>query len=103
MDVGHALPVETISLPTPFGVGPVNAFLIVDEPMTMIDAGVNTVDAENALKLGFAAKGLFVESVERILITHGHPDHYGLVPLICNGSVSVQAYMGEQEVERITA
>jgi glyoxylase-like metal-dependent hydrolase (beta-lactamase superfamily II) len=103
MDVGHALPVETISLPTPFGVGHVNAFLIVDEPMTMIDAGVNTVDAENALKLGFAAKGLFVESVERILITHGHPDHYGLVPLICNGSDSVQAYMGEQEVERITA
>jgi glyoxylase-like metal-dependent hydrolase (beta-lactamase superfamily II) len=104
MDVGHALPVETISLPTPFGVGHVNAFLIVEEPMTMIDAGVNTVDAENALKLGFAAKGLFVESIERILITHGHPDHYGLVPLICNnGSDTVRAYMGEQEVERITA
>lgn len=70
--------------------------------MTMIDAGVNTVDAENALKLGFAAKGLFLESVERILVTHGHPDRYGLVPLICNGSGLVQAYMGEQEVERIS-
>jgi glyoxylase-like metal-dependent hydrolase (beta-lactamase superfamily II) len=83
-------------------VGPVNAFVIVAEPMTMIDAGVNTVDAENALKLGFAAKGLFIESVERILITHGHPDHYGLVPLICNGSGSARAYMGEVEVERIS-
>lgn len=96
------MPVETISLPTPFGVGQVNAFVIVAEPMTMIDAGVNTVDAENALKLGFAAKGLFLESVERILVTHGHPDHYGLVPLICNGSGLVQAYMGEHEVERIS-
>src|SRR5688572_20431979 len=67
----------------------------------MIDAGVNTVDAENALKLGFAAKGLFVESVERILITHGHPDHYGLVPLIKKMSSAV-AYMGEEEVHRIT-
>jgi glyoxylase-like metal-dependent hydrolase (beta-lactamase superfamily II) len=96
------LPVETVPLPTPYGVGPVNAFVIVAEPMTMIDAGVNTVDAENALKLGFAAKGLFIESVERILITHGHPDHYGLVPLICNGSHTAHAYMGEREVERIT-
>jgi len=101
MHVHHNLPVETISLPTPFGVGQVNSFLIVAEPVTMIDAGANTVDGENALKLGFAAKGLFLESVERILITHGHPDHYGLAPLICNGSQTVRAYMGEQEVERI--
>jgi glyoxylase-like metal-dependent hydrolase (beta-lactamase superfamily II) len=101
MDVRTSLPVETISLPTPFGVGQVNSFLIVAEPVTMIDAGANTVDAENALKLGFAAKGLFLESVERILITHGHPDHYGLAPLICNGSETVRAYMGEQEVARI--
>lgn len=101
MAVRDALPVETISLPTPYGVGHVNSFLIVDEPLTLIDAGVNTVDAENALKLGFAAKGLFLESVSRILITHGHPDHYGLVPLICNGSDTVRAYMGAQEVERI--
>lgn len=67
----------------------------------MIDAGVNTVDAENALKLGFAAKGLFVESVERLLITHGHPDHYGLVPTIRNIS-HAQAFMGAEEYARIT-
>lgn len=102
MDVQGSLPVETISLPTPFGVGQVNSYVIVAEPVTMIDAGANTVDGENALRLGFAAKGLFLESVERILITHGHPDHYGLAPLICNGSETVKAYMGEYEVERIT-
>lgn len=95
------LQVETLSLPTPYPVGPVNAYLIPSEPMTMIDAGVNTVEAENALKLGFAAKGLFVEGVERILITHGHPDHYGLVPLIKEMS-SAEAYMSEHEVRRLT-
>jgi glyoxylase-like metal-dependent hydrolase (beta-lactamase superfamily II) len=96
-----SLPVETVPIPTPYGVGPVNAFVIVAEPMTMIDAGVNTVDAENALKLGFATKGLFLESVERILITHAHPDHCGLVPLICNGSSMVRAHMGEREIDRM--
>lgn len=96
-----SLPVETLSLPTPFPVGPVNAYVVVSEPMTMIDAGVNTVDSENALKLGFAAKGLFLESVERILVTHGHPDHYGLVPLIMKTS-RAEAYMGEEELHRLT-
>lgn len=100
MEVRHSLPVETISLPTPFGVGQVNAYVVASDPMTMIDAGANTVDAENALRLGFAAKGLFLESIERILVTHAHPDHYGLVPLICDGSETVQAYLGEQECRR---
>lgn len=101
MRLNQALPVETLALPTPFGVGQVNAFIVAAEPVTLIDAGVNTLAAENALKLGFAAKGLFLESVERILVTHGHPDHYGLVPLICNGAGTVKAYMGEKEIERI--
>lgn len=101
MPFDNPLPVETVSLPTPFGVGLVNTFVIVSDPVTMVDAGVNTVAAENALKLGFAAKGLFLESVERILITHGHPDHCGLVPLICNGNGSANAYMGERECVRI--
>lgn len=99
MPVDH-LSVETLSLPTPYAVGPVNAYVIVAEPMTMIDAGVNTVDAENALKLGFAAKGLFVESVERILVTHGHPDHYGLVPTIREMS-NAKSFMGREEIARI--
>lgn len=94
------LPVEVLSLPTPYAVGPVNAYAIVSEPMTLIDAGVNTVDAENALKLGFAAKGLFVEAIQRMLITHGHPDHYGLVPTIRKLS-GAEAFMGAHEIARL--
>ncbi|HVL50643.1 MAG TPA: MBL fold metallo-hydrolase [Actinomycetota bacterium] len=101
MRLQETLPVETLPLPTPFGVGQVNVFIVAVEPLTLVDAGVNTLAAENALKLGFAAKGLFLESLERILVTHGHPDHYGLVPLICNGGGQVKAYMGAREIERI--
>lgn len=97
----NCLPVETLSLPTPYAVGPVNAYVISAEPMTMIDAGVNTVDAENALKLGFSSRGISLESVERILITHGHPDHYGLVPVVQAVS-NAEAHMAQAEVERIT-
>lgn len=97
----NLLPVETLSLPTPYAVGPVNVYAIVADPITLIDAGVNTVDAENALKLGFAAKGLFVETIERMLITHGHPDHYGLIPTIRKLS-NATAYMGAEEIARLT-
>lgn len=97
----QGFPVETLPLPTPFGVGEVNSYVIDSEPVTLIDAGVNTLAAEDTLKLGFAAKGLFLDSLERILVTHGHPDHYGLVPFLCNGGGRVKAYMGDKEIERM--
>lgn len=101
MSFERELPVETLSLPTPYAVGPVNVHVVTAEPLTIIDAGVNTVDAENALKLGFASKGLYLESVERILITHGHPDHYGLVPTIRQIS-GAEAHMSDAEIGRLT-
>jgi len=101
MQFTDRLPVATLSLPTPYAVGPVNAYVITAEPVTMIDAGVNTVDAENAMKLGFATNGIFMESVKRILVTHGHPDHYGLVPVI-QELAGALAYMGKDEVDRIS-
>ncbi|MGH2772311.1 MAG: MBL fold metallo-hydrolase [Actinomycetota bacterium] len=97
----NALPVETLPLPTPYAVGPVNSYLIAADPLTMVDAGVNTVDAENALRLGFASRGLALDSVGRILITHAHPDHYGLVPWLQNMS-GASAFMGDQDLQRIS-
>lgn len=73
------LPVRKIVMPTPYAVGPVNAYLIEAEPLTLVDAGINTPQARNAMWLELAAAGYFPESIEQILITHAHPDHYGLV------------------------
>ncbi|HEX2293743.1 MAG TPA: MBL fold metallo-hydrolase [Actinomycetota bacterium] len=87
-------------MPTPYAVGPVNAYLIEAEPLTLVDAGINTPDAQNALALAFAGAGYFVESVERILITHAHPDHYGLVPYLQELS-GATVYFPEREIARV--
>ncbi len=67
-----------IPTPTPFYVGPINAYLIKDEPITLVDSGVKTDEAEEALRCGLAELGLAFGDVERIVITHAHLDHYGL-------------------------
>ncbi|HYP24731.1 MAG TPA: MBL fold metallo-hydrolase [Actinomycetota bacterium] len=96
----QALPVRQVTMPTPYAVGPVNAYLIEAEPLTLVDAGINTPDARNALVLALASAGYFVESLERILVTHAHPDHYGLVPYLQEVS-GATVYFPEREIARV--
>ena len=87
-------------MPTPYAVGPVNAYLIDAEPLTLVDAGINTPQAQNALLLGLASFGFFPQSIERILITHAHPDHYGLVHVLQELS-GATVYFPEREIARV--
>jgi glyoxylase-like metal-dependent hydrolase (beta-lactamase superfamily II) len=71
-----------IPTPTPFYVGAINAYLIKDDPITLLDSGVKTGEAEEALRAGLKARGLGFGDVERLVITHSHLDHYGLMAAI---------------------
>lgn len=70
--------IHRIVLPTPFPVGPVNVWLLVGEPVTLVDAGPRTREAVAALESGLAEAGLQVEDVELLVLTHQHNDHVGL-------------------------
>ena len=96
----EALPVRRIEMPTPYAVGPVNAYLIDAEPVTLVDAGINTPQAQNALLLGLASAGFFPQSIERVLITHAHPDHYGLVHVL-QEKAGVTVFFPEREIARV--
>src|SRR6267154_5650243 len=67
-----------ISLPTPFYIGPVNVYLIPEDPITLIDTGPKTKEAVNALRAALRKEGLSVADVRRIVLTHAHEDHCGL-------------------------
>lgn len=69
--------VHRIELPTPFPVGPVNAYLLEGDPLTLVDAGPKTPEAQAALLDGIARAGHRVEDVRRLILTHGHSDHFG--------------------------
>jgi glyoxylase-like metal-dependent hydrolase (beta-lactamase superfamily II) len=67
-----------ISVPTPFYVGPVNVYLIAEEPLTLIDTGPKTREALEALKEGLRRARVRVSDIRRIVLTHAHEDHCGL-------------------------
>ncbi|MBP7675824.1 MAG: MBL fold metallo-hydrolase [Thermoanaerobaculia bacterium] len=69
-------------MPTPFPVGPVNTHLVLGEPLTLVDTGPLTDDGWAALRAGLGRHGLAVSDVERVLLTHGHQDHFGLAARI---------------------
>ena len=67
-----------ISLPTPFYIGPVNVYLIAEDPLTLIDTGPKTKEATAALREGLRRAGFLVSDIRRIVLTHAHEDHCGL-------------------------
>ncbi len=85
MEEGSPL-VVAIPVPTPFPVGDVNVYLTRREPFTLIDAGPLTEDAWSALQAGLLANGLSANDIDRVLLTHGHHDHYGLAMRVADAS-----------------
>ena len=77
----HCLPI-----PTPFQVGRVNCYLIEDEPLTLVDVGPNSGKALDELERALAGHGHRIEDLERIVITHQHIDHLGLVDILARRS-----------------
>lgn len=81
-----------IVLPTPWPVGPVNAYLVDDEPLTLIDTGAWDVPTAAALQAGLRAAGHALTDLERIVISHQHLDHWGMAtPLADRAGVTTIA------------
>lgn len=73
-------------IPTPFAVGPVNCYLIEDDPLTIFDPGPNSGEAIEALVVNLRKRGHELSDVERIVVTHQHIDHLGLVQVVQHAS-----------------
>jgi glyoxylase-like metal-dependent hydrolase (beta-lactamase superfamily II) len=65
-------------LPVPFSVRSVNSYLFPGDPVTLVDPGADWPETLVELEASLARRGLRVEDVEQILITHQHHDHVGL-------------------------
>lgn len=78
--------IHMMEIPTPFAVGPVNCYLLEDDPLTIIDPGPNSGDAIEALVVNLRARGHELADIERIVVTHQHIDHLGLVEVVQHAS-----------------
>lgn len=75
-----ALPddIEVLRLPSPFAVGNVNCYLLVGDPLTVVDPGPHMQSTRESFDAGLAALGYGVGDIEQVLLTHQHHDHVGL-------------------------
>jgi glyoxylase-like metal-dependent hydrolase (beta-lactamase superfamily II) len=78
--------IHQLPIPTPFQVGRINAYLIEDDPLTLIDSGPNSGKALDELERALAARGHRVEDLELLIITHQHIDHFGLAGILARRS-----------------
>src|SRR5579859_3098569 len=84
---GPLPPVEAVrpglwSVPVPIPNNPLRYVLVyafeTDRGPYIVDAGWNTDDSYNTLVAGLAQAGFDIADVQGVLVTHIHPDHYGL-------------------------
>ena len=67
-------------------VGRVNCYLIEDDPLTLVDTGPNSGKALDELERALEELGHRIEDLQRIVITHQHIDHLGLVGILARRS-----------------
>ena len=80
-------PVERVrpgvwSIPVPIPMNPLRYVLVyafeTDQGIYIVDAGWNTDEAYDTLCAGLVTAGASVDDVRGVMVTHIHPDHYGL-------------------------
>ena len=81
-DVG----IHRLAIPTPFMVGRINAYLIEDSPLTLIDSGPNSAKALDELEQQLAGLGHAIEDIELLIVSHQHMDHFGLASILARRS-----------------
>jgi glyoxylase-like metal-dependent hydrolase (beta-lactamase superfamily II) len=68
-----------VPLPLPFPLRIVNCYVLEDEGgWTVVDTGLNYPPGQAAWESALAQVGIGPESITRIILTHAHPDHYGM-------------------------
>jgi glyoxylase-like metal-dependent hydrolase (beta-lactamase superfamily II) len=97
-----------IILPTGFPVGPVNAYLLLGDPLTLIDCGPKSPETLAALEAGLEAQGVRIEDLRQLVLTHHHVDHVGLARIIVQRSGAAVIthpynvpYLADYEGERL--
>jgi glyoxylase-like metal-dependent hydrolase (beta-lactamase superfamily II) len=99
-----------VQIPVPLPrIRSVNVWLLLGEPLTLIDTGPRDDEALDALEAALLRLGVRLEDIELVLPTHHHLDHTGLAATIVARSGAAVAALdrvaayGERYAERAAA
>ncbi|MGQ9927558.1 MAG: MBL fold metallo-hydrolase [Chloroflexaceae bacterium] len=88
-----------VRLPLPFALNSVNCYLLRDlDGWTVFDCGLHTPAGEAAWHAALASLAVAPETIQRIIVSHHHPDHYGMAGWL-QGLTGAPVLMAPREAE----
>jgi len=88
-----------LRLPLPFALNHVNVYLLhSSNGWTIVDCGINWDKGRQAWQQAFSELGITGANIEKIVLTHVHPDHFGLA-----GWLYQQAQQAGREIKLYTS
>src|SRR5262249_18281108 len=100
--------IHRLAVPVPFaGLELVNCYLLQDtdgKGWTAVDAGLNTEQARKIWEQALGELGWSFADLRQIVVTHSHPDHFGLTGWLqarAGGNPAVWISEREWEIVRI--
>ena len=99
-----ALGIHRLEIPVPFveAGGPANVYVIEDADgrYTLFDTGIGTPDGITALRGQAAERKLDLRKLSRIVVSHGHLDHFGNAQMLSEES-GARVFIHDADVEKI--
>ncbi|MER3554421.1 MAG: hydrolase [Meiothermus sp.] len=90
--------VHLIQVPIPYPFKYVNCYLLKGDGAVLVDCALDTLEARPTLEAALKEHNLTFADLDKVVLTHHHPDHYGLCGLIEEYGPSV--WMLDVEKER---
>jgi len=75
-----------IETPNPYSSSTTNCYFIDGDMPTLIDTGLATQKAYDAISTALSRSGRRIRDIRRIILTHGHADHRALARRLCEES-----------------
>ena len=99
-----SLGIHRLEIPVPFveAGGPANAYVIEDADgrYSLFDTGIGTPEGITALRSQASERNLDLKKLSRIVVSHGHLDHFGNAQLLSEES-GARVFIHEADVEKV--
>lgn len=93
--------IHLLSLPLDWELESTQVYFVEDDPLTLIDTGVKSRASLAALESALDELGYGVADIERVVLTHGHRDHFGLVETLRERGARLECWVHEADAPMV--